>query len=356
MRGTIERGLGSAKPKQSFGKISPFVKLFREAILAWAAKNSVQDSHDPTGDDLPSARVRDFFLDKLKDKLKRRVTPETFRNWWNGNHPPHAKTLKILVEFLCGDEASQSSRELKAAWTEVSRKRSSPKTVEEEPIPLTLSGRSYYTAPGKSDGGHSRVVKMVVDLPGVGRLMSGGTEEGAPIILDLSFGFEDDRALPCRLYIKEFHLIADTEIGDEVAGSFYKGAKSNGVEVAYNGGGRWVVKPSDGERLEGQLDTIEQLFLVRPSATPDKDGKLISVKVSGICPGTSRRYIEVEWLGHEPDQQDTGQASPPPIRKLAEDPNRTAVIEAWLKKCLRADTGGTVELGWRSRELIVREP
>ena len=90
--------------------------------------------------------------------------------------------------------------------------------------------------------------------------------------------------LPCRLYIKEFHLIADTEIGDEVAGSFYKGAKSNGVEVAYNGGGRWVVKPSDGERLEGQLDTIEQLFLVRPSATPDKDGKLISVKVSGICP------------------------------------------------------------------------
>jgi hypothetical protein len=240
---------------------------------------------------------------------------------------------------------------------EVSRKRNSPKTVEEEPIPLFLSGRSYFTAPGKSDGGHSRVVKMVVDLPGVGQLMSGGTEEGAPIILDLSFGFEDDRALPCRLYIKEFHLIADTEIGDEVAGSFCKGAKSNGVEVVYSGGARWVVKSTDGERLEGQLDTIEQLFRVRPSATADKDGKLISVKVSGICPGTSRRYIEVEWLGHEPDPQDAGQAPPPrPARKLAEDPNRTAVIEAWLKKCMREDTGGTVELGWRSRELIVREP
>ena len=109
MRSPIERGLGSAKPKQSFGKTSPFVKLFRETILAWAAKNGVTDFHDPTGDDLPSAHVRDFFLDQLKDKLKRRVTPETFRNWWKGNYPPHAETLEILTELLCGKDNSQSS-------------------------------------------------------------------------------------------------------------------------------------------------------------------------------------------------------------------------------------------------------
>ena len=50
--------------------------------------------------------------------------------------------------------------------------------------------------------------------------------------------------------------------------------------------------------------------VVLPDSMFDKDGKLISVKVSGICPGTSRRYIEVEWLGHEPDPQDAGQAPP----------------------------------------------
>lgn len=276
---------------------------------------------------------------------------DTVRHWWQGKTRPHPNEFEIIVAVLLGQNDDRKARreELKKAWREADKKqagrqaKASAKTppAEEADRPAPR----YASRPRRPKSGISPVVGMAIDFVGLGQ---GMVEDGLPVVLDLSWGFEDDFDVPCRLYLKEFHLIAGEENCAAVPGSFYEGEKTSGLEVTRNGN-RWVFKAQDGFRLEGKFKDIDRLFTVKPVL--DSDGPA-TVRVEGRCPSASGDHVEVVWP------------------KEASDLNaqQQAVIGRFVARCQeRAKTGSAdsgpegaaeipIKLGWVGVSLVERKP
>jgi hypothetical protein len=195
--------------------------------------------------------------------------------------------------------------------------------------PSARPASSYETRPRRSKTGHSRLAKMAIDFVGVGQKM---VESGLPVFLDLSWGFEDDFDVPCRLYLKEFHLIAEEENCHALPNTFFEGVKTAGLEVKRNGD-RWVFKATDGYRLDNKAPNIDQLFIVK--GLEDADGPP-SVKVRGSFPGSEQ--ISVEWL------EDA----------VGLDTQQRAVIDRFLATRQEGGKKGPVDLGWVEVVLVER--
>jgi hypothetical protein len=340
-----------AKPEssgQTFPKLSAFAKLLREHIGNW--DNVPDNTATPPTETAKKFREEFGKLAAAREPKSGTITADNVVNWWQGKTRPHWKNFEVIADVLLeGGKQNARYGALKAAWTAADvkeagrRDKATVKTppAEEPGRPATR----YASRPRRPKSGISPVVGMAIDFVGLGQ---GMIEDGLPVVLDLSWGFEDDFDVPCRLYLKEFHLIAGEENCAAVPGSFYEGEKTPGLEVTRNGN-RWVFKAQDGFRLEGKFKDMDRLFTVKPIL--DSDGPA-TVRVEGRCPSASGDHVEVVWP------------------KEASDLNaqQQAVIGRFVGRCQeRAKTGSTdsrsegageipIKLGWVGVSLVEREP
>jgi hypothetical protein len=319
--------------RQTFPELSAFAKLLRQHIGLW--------DHVPDDTLTPptqtSGRFREEFgkLAAAKGSNIVKPTADTVVNWWQGKTRPRWKDFEVIVDVL-SDSGQKNPRygALKAAWIAADVKAAGRQAkAAVKPPPAEEPDRPpprYVSRPLVSKVVPSPMVSMAIHFV---NLNQGSIEDESSVVLDLNWGYEDGFGVPCRLYMKEFHLFVEEENCAAVPGSFYEGDQAPGLEVCRLGR-RWVFKAGQGHRLQGKFKEIDRLYAVKPTLDP---GDPATVKVIARCPGTTGDFIEVDWLGQEPSDLTVEQQ---------------AVIGRFVARCQeRVKTGGTAGAGEISIEL-----
>jgi hypothetical protein len=312
---------------QTFPKLLAFAKSLREHIGFWA---NVADNAPTPRPDITKRFLKEFSEQTATQQAKVRTpTTTTFIHWWKGETRPHSKEFEVILLVLFGgNETNDRCAKLRKAWGEADLKAAgrqakaaaAPPQAEEPDRPPAR----YVSNPLVSKAKSSLMVNMAIKFV---NLNQGRIEDECSVVLDLNWGFEDGFGVPCRLYMKEFHLFVEEENCAAVPGSFYEGGQAPDVDVSRLGG-RWVFKARDGYRLEGKFREIDRLYAVKPTLVP---GDPATVKVIARCPGTTGDFIEVDWLGQEPSDLTVEQR---------------AVIGRFVARCQeRTKAGGTEGAG-----------
>jgi hypothetical protein len=334
---SMHRGSGAKVTPQSSGQTFPkllaFAKLLREHIGLWGGG---ADSTPTPRTDITKRFLKEF-SDRAATQQAKVGTPttKTFIHWWKGETRPHSKEFEVILLVLFGgDETNDRCVKLRKAWGEADRKAAGQQAkAAVKPPPAEEPDRPpprYVSRPLVSKVVPSPMVSMAIHFV---NLNQGSIEDESSVVLDLNWGYEDGFGVPCRLYMKEFHLFVEEENCAAVPGSFYEGDQAPGLEVCRLGR-RWVFKAGQGHRLQGKFKEIDRLYAVKPTLDP---GDPATVKVIARCPGTTGDFIEVDWLGQEPSDLTVEQQ---------------AVIGRFVARCQeRVKTGGTAGAGEISIEL-----
>jgi hypothetical protein len=350
---SMHRGSGAKVTPQSSGQTFPkllaFAKLLREHIGLWGGG---ADSTPTPRTDITKRFLKEF-SDRAATQQAKVGTPttKTFIHWWKGETRPHSKEFEVILLVLFGgDETNDRCVKLRKAWGEADRKAAGQQAkAAVKPPPAEEPDRAaprYTSRPWLPKVKPSPMVSMAIDFGGLGQ---GMIEDGLPVVLDLNWGYEDGFDVPCRLYLKEFHLLVEEENCAPVPRRFYEGDQTPGLDVTRDGR-RWVFKARAGHRLEGKFKDIDRLYEIKPTLESNDSA---TVKVIGRCPGTTGDFMDVEWRGQEPSDLTTAQQT---------------VIGRFLARCQEpAKAGGTdgnpegageipVKLGWVGVRLVERKP
>jgi len=331
-------GFGSASAKPKDPKLSAFAKLLREHIGIWA--------NVPSGTATPDREARAKFLSAFDEHRVRekanvaKPTPDAFDNWWKGKNRPAQTSMAIVVLILLGrDEARKRQQDaIWKAWSDADVKAARRKgsSVQPKKDPVIPSGGGFVSSPTKAkprEPGKPQAVNLLVDFAGVGQNM---LEGGLPVVVDVNWRYEVDDDVACKLYLREFHLLSETENCVEVPGSYVAENNRNSLSIRRLAN-VWEFRAGEGQHLEGKCPDIEQLFVVKQSA--DADG-LPSVKVTGLCPGSKPEFFDFEWDDN---------AAPT-------EADKRAVIERFLAKCIGTGKKGPAVLDWAAVKLVERKP
>jgi hypothetical protein len=246
--------------------------------------------------------------------------------------------MKIISLVLRGTADDKDERCAKL-WQEYNapKHRADQQVVRAETGTREVDQRAvrYETRPRIPKTEQSSVVHMAIDFVGLGQ---NGLKIGLPVEVDLNWGFADNLGVPCRLYLKEFHLFAKTVNCAGLPGTYFEKLETVGLEIERLSD-RWVFRASAGFRLEGKCADFDQLFVIKP--TGDADG-LPSVMITGVCPGSAAEFFDFKWL--ETPADETLEA------------DKKAVIERFLAKCVGEGKKGPAELTWAAVDLVEREP
>lgn len=353
---SVHRGSG-ARPnpqssRQTLPELSAFAKLLRQHIGNWG-KVSDNTLTPPTQ---TTATFREEFGKLAVARGPNIATPtaDTVANWWQGKTRPHWKDFQVIVDVLLdGGEKHPRYGALKAAWIAADVKaagRQDKAPAEDFPDEAgTRSAPRYETRFLLPDSEPSPVVGMEVDFVGFGQ---GMVEGGLPVVLSLNWAYVEFPDVGCRVYLKEFRLIARPENCGVVPKSFYEGQKTPALEVQRNGRYMWEFSAGKDHRLAGKFPDIDCLFTVKPALNPHG---LPTVKVEGYCPSDAAENFDVVWRKDKPSEPDLTAA-------------QEAVIGRFLATCLGSTgtsttegaperTGtGRIEFGWAGVSLVKSEP
>jgi hypothetical protein len=320
-----------AKDGQNLPGISDFVRNFRDYFYLWANEKEPPD--------LPPKYLRDRFIAKWVELSRAKtinvLAPklERFNYWWRGDHLPRAEELKVICLILRGssdpgDERCAPLWRHNAAANPKTKRRAKPtQRTDDDSVPLASQWR---TRQRKSQKGNASIAKMVVDLVG---LLQNKPEEGFPVVLDLSFGFDNDLELPCKVYLKQCYVKIEIENGGEIPKTFFEGRETPGMRITREGD-RWIFIALDGGHLTGKPPEMDQLVRVKPDLDAEAP---LSVKLTAFCPGRSAAdHVAVMW---DPTDAETDEA-------------KKAVMGRFAAKCVDGRAQGAINLGWVAVDLI----